>query len=424
MNRKILQLDDYNFISYVEKKTLGVEPILELYKGKLYCNIIKYFIDSCIKTFGSKIFSVKKSYQRTLCNILSSWMFSLYSTYDFSDDYFFPSNYKNMKILNEILLDMCKFDPNITSPQQRIDSVLEGLAEFYKNQLLLLKKYNATELYIKNKNNFTIVKYSYEQKRNNVIVLFYKFNINIKYTIRDKRLQNILNNILIPIDLYDSLSKKYTGNKNELDTLVWTIIYRYQLLGSNNHQLAVLPSIMRRLNADYNLNFEFFASTINATFNNYCSIYYDLERYFGSLGSFFDVIPIKGTFGFNPPYQVDIITNGLERLLDIMKNTVDELTFIITIPIWDCEGKEQMSKLYNNELKRQNIDYGEFDIIKKVKLSKYMRECKMISKENFTYIDHNFLLFKNKTIQNTYVIILSNKTHTSTLDKYNFFTHE
>ena len=32
----------------------------------------------------------------------------------------------------------------------------------------------------------------------------------------------------------------------------------------------------------------------------------------------------------------------------------------------------------------------------------------MIPKEKFTYVDHNFELYKNKTIQNTYVIVLSN----------------
>ena len=31
----------------------------------------------------------------------------------------------------------------------------------------------------------------------------------------------------------------------------------------------------------------------------------------------------------------------------------------------------------------------------------------MIPKEKFTYIDHNHLLVKNKTIQNTYVIVIS-----------------
>jgi hypothetical protein len=56
-----------------------VDPILELYRGKIYCNILNNFIFVCTKYLGKEIFSYKKSYQRTLTNLLSSWMFNLYS---------------------------------------------------------------------------------------------------------------------------------------------------------------------------------------------------------------------------------------------------------------------------------------------------------------------------------------------------------
>ena len=47
-------------------------------------------------------------------------------------------------------------------------------------------------------------------------------------------------------------------------------------------------------------------------------------------------------------------------------------------------------------------------IIKTIKKSKYFQGLRMISKNDFTYIDYNFHLFKNTTIQNTYLIVLSN----------------
>ena len=60
-------------------------------------------------------------------------------------------------------------------------------------------------------------------------------------------------------------------------------------------------------------------------------------------------------------------------------------------------------------------------IIKEIKESLYFRALRMIPKEKFTYIDHNFELYKNKTIQNTYVIILSNGTiDTTKFNNYNF----
>ncbi len=159
---------------------------------------------------------------------------------------------------------------------------------------------------------------------------------------------------------------------------------------------------------DYGLNFECFASSINSTFNNYCSIYYDIERYFGSVGSFFNMTPIKGTFGFNPPYQKDVMTNGINKLLEFLKESPEKLCFFITIPIWDNVGRKEMKELYNNELEKQNIDYGDFPIVNDIRESEYFMGLRMIPKEKFTYIDHNFELYKNKTIQNTYVIALAN----------------
>jgi hypothetical protein len=238
--------------------------------------------------------------------------------------------------------------------------------------------------------------------------MVYKFEIFINFTIKDKRLINILENVLLPVKLYNKLSANYTGPKNKVDDYLWAIIFRYQLLGSNNHQLAVLPNIMKQMQNDYNLNFECFASSINSTFKQYCSIYWDLEKHFGSVGSFFNIIPSQGTFGFNPPYQKDIIDKGINKLLIFLEQATNNLTFIITIPIWDLDGRKYVKEHFNNDLEKQNIDYGEFSIIQTVKNSIYFRGLKMIAKEKFTYIDHNFLLYKNKTIQNTYVIILSN----------------
>jgi uncharacterized protein YfeS len=98
---------------------------------------------------------------------------------------------------------------------------------------------------------------------------------------------------------------------------------------------------------------------------------------------------------------------GITRLLQYLSE-YNDLTFIITIPIWDLEGRKIMKELYNNELEKQNIDYGDFPIISTMKQSKYFKLVKMIAKDDFTYVDHNFNLYKNRTIQNTYVIVLSN----------------
>jgi len=403
----------------------NLEPLVELYKGKLFSCLIKIFTNDCTSQFGTGIFSIKKSFSRTLTNLLSSWMFSLYITYNFSGDYFFPTNYTETKVLENTIRDFCKYDSKLTNIDEKINKVLTNLKSNYKYQLELLEKYSKSDVYKNNKTNYKIKKSMISIKKNkaqNIESVFYKLEISVPFQIKDKRLTNVLNNILVPVKIYDKLVKNFTGPKGKVDEYLWAIVYRYQLLGSNNHQLAVLPKIMNLMTTDYGLNFECFASAINSTYPRYCSIYYDIEKYFGSVGSFFNLKPVKGTFGFNPPYQKDIIELGILKLLKFLEETNESLTFIITIPIWDDLGRKFMKENYNNELEKQNIDYGDFPIVNKVRESNFFKGLRMISKEKFTYVDHNFELYKNKTIQNTYVIILS--THDINLDELNSYDFE
>ena len=174
------------------------------------------------------------------------------------------------------------------------------------------------------------------------------------------------------------------------------------------------------MNNDYGLSFECFASAINTSLKNYCSIYYDLEKYFGSQGNFFNIDIIEGTYSFNPPYQKDIMDNGIKKLFTLLKKANDnnkKLTFIMTIPIWDKEGQEILNQ-------QNKIDYGDFEIIKEIKDSEFFIGLRIISKDKFTYLDHNFKLYKNKTIQNTYIIMIStNKLINFTyINNYKFIT--
>ena len=59
-------------------------------------------------------------------------------------------------------------------------------------------------------------------------------------------------------------------------------------------------------------------------------------------------------------------------------------------------------------------------VIKKVNISSF---GEFISKNDFTYIDYNFHLFKNTTIQNTYLIVLSNfkNNYITKINEYDFY---
>ena len=259
--------------------------ILELYRGKLFCSIIKDFIGMSIDIFGTKIFSIKKSYPRTLTNLLSSWMFTLYASEDFnpSEDPFIPNNYQENDSLKNTLRDLIKYDESIADSENKIILLISQLKNIFKEKLDILKKYKKSDYYKENKNKYKITKLLIKQTRD-VEYSFYKFNVHLQFQVKDKRLLNILDNLLIPIDEYEKLKSNYNGKKEYLDEYIWAILFRYQLLGSNNHQLGVKSDIMKQMKQDYDLNYECFASAINSTFNHYCSVYYDLDKFFGFFG--------------------------------------------------------------------------------------------------------------------------------------------
>jgi hypothetical protein len=402
---------------YPKYKTNKHDINKEIYRGELYCNLLKDFTKSCIENLNEKVFSHKKPLNKTITNLLSSWFFTLYQYYDFKDDPFFPTNYNHTKTLFKTFEDYCSLD-TIDDHINKINIIISKLINNYN--IILIKLNN----YIDSSNPIDMYKKIIYQERNNETIAFYKFVISIKH-ISNNKLNNIINNIILPIKQYDIMKQRYNGNIEDLDTIIWIILYRYQLLSSNNNQLAILQNILDQMKNDFDLSYECFASGINGSLTNYSSIFYDVEKYFGSMGSYYNIVPIKGTFSFNPPYQYDIINNGILQMIKHLDNTQEDLSFIITIPIWDLEGKKYME---DNMMKNNNniINYEEFIIMNIIKQSKYFKGLRMISKDNFTYFDHNFYLYKNKTIQNTYVIIMSNTNNEmiSTINGYDFYTYK
>ena len=72
------------------------------------------------------------------------------------------------------------------------------------------------------------------------------------------------------------------------------------------------------------------------------------------------------------------------------------------------------------------IDYEDFNSINKLFKSKYFKAKLMIPKNKFTYLDHNFHLYKNVTIQHTYILVVSNRNlnFQNIINKYNFSTNK
>jgi len=195
---------------------------------------------------------------------------------------------------------------------------------------------------------------------------------------------------------------KPNDNINKL-SLYFCILCRYDLLDGKNQQLSVLPYFKQHLKIIFNIDFELFGSCLNSTYSNYCSLFYDLEQHFGSNGNFFDLDIKVGSYLMNPPFDEDLMEKSALKMVDWL-NTIEGLTFIMTIPVWDSETSEKLSKKCGTTFYDMGT-YKAYDIVCN-KGKKYIVKQYTLCKTEFPYYDSK----NNRVINasNTYVIVMSN----------------
>ena len=420
MEKKFLS-NEY-FSCFYSPIDFEINPYLEIKRAEFLLKILNKFIQTLTHKLGVEIFSIKKNYLRTLTNMFSSWLFVQYSREDCIKDPILPSGNISDETLKITIMDMMKYDFSIQKEDRETMAseilTLLNIKNECQNHLNEFKIYRKSDYYQNIKKKFNVYKFIKIKKIKNTGTEYYYMKIQLYEKIVDENILKVLRNIKISKSVYNKLKDKYKKhNKNfsniDLDILIWCMMFRYTILGSHNHQLAVIPNVMEQLKNKLKLNIESFASGINHYFDNYCSLFYDLEKYFGSLGSFFNIEPIEGLFGFNPPYENYIMEKGTAKILYYLeKSEIDKkpLGFLITIPIWDKEGKIIMEEIYKSKPgKNMTIEYGEFKTISMINQSKFLKFKKLIPKNDFSYLDYFNMIYKDKTIQNTYIILMANK---------------
>ena len=194
------------------------------------------------------------------------------------------------------------------------------------------------------------------------------------------------------IAINNTLFKKLFDRTHNVN-LVFILFLRYKSLNSNNQQLAVYESFYRDLQEHLRLNFELFGSAINTIFPNYCSLFYDIEKYFGSKGSFFDYPLKEGFYVANPPYDENIMFKMTNHILDTLSiATSAALSILLVIPCWD----------------RNESKYGKFHSIEKLQKSPHTVFIKKIFKKNTKFFNYD----TNQLVSpvDVYFILVSNKS--------------
>lgn len=224
-------------------------------------------------------------------------------------------------------------------------------------------------------------------KGNNIILSF-----NTKcYTITKSNYYRIKNQII------DSSFQKYIT----FDTLVWCLLNRYSYFNMLNGLMgSVLPDKYLQFGS-VNEIFECFGSFLNHTSKYYCGLFYDLERYFGNVGNFFDTKFKSGLFFANPPFTIDMINKVCIHISKIVNN---KLTFILILPTWRIEDRIKLNKVCKSKLR---IDYKTDVDLNPVLNSDMFKSRYLYCKEDFPYYD--FVDETSRNFASTDVIVIGSK---------------
>lgn len=110
----------------------------------------------------------------------------------------------------------------------------------------------------------------------------------------------------------------------------------YDFLGCNGLQWAVPPKLLEYFKTQLGCNTEIFASPYNRLYDRFYSLF-ELDKQLGSSGEFFsapDSDFLEGVFQVNPPFIDAIFTKTTERLLQLLRKSDSELSFIYVMPNW------------------------------------------------------------------------------------------
>lgn len=164
----------------------------------------------------------------------------------------------------------------------------------------------------------------------------------------------------------------YSGDNYNQD--ISYLMKLYAIVGNNNTQLSV-PTIFDGI--------ELFGSPLNTHNPDYCSPF-EIEKKFGSLGSFFDFEPSEKhiTYGTlmlcNPPFDETIMSKMADKIISLVKK-YPSMGVLITIPVWDPETQKKL-KLKN---------YGKpFVCLTKLKSSGLITGHEVLDKNGYKYYDY------------------------------------
>ena len=359
---------------------------ISIYREQLRYDIIK----KIIKIFIDHIKNLKAKYKLDLYKFLKIKIIPYVQIWCWLQ-------YKNKKI-NDVII------PYISDETYNFDEYIEDVNYSLKKNIPS-EKFNDLKHKIK-----TYLSSAYEEFKNKsdkTIKISKEINSDGDIILLSTNFNGENRSIKVFKDIYERLKSKYImighGDKSDIDIYIYCICFRYGYIDGDMQQLAIHPNI-KYLMKKANVNFELFGSGINTISDRYCSLFYDIEKYFGSAGNFFSIDIKQGIYWCNPPYINSLMQKCSEKLVKILQSNKN-VGFIMTIPIWDNYTqkiiKDKILKNHNLNIDQSNFtDYPCYHIIKP-----YIKYELIIPKYTIPYF--SFKYNESKYASDTYMIYVA-----------------
>lgn len=237
------------------------------------------------------------------------------------------------------------------------------------------------------------------------------FHVNIDTKNKHKTQQKIYTLNKQFCSRLNTLSKPHN---EKLDVNIVSLLKRYEYFSTERFGITLSANEIYdfiKINGYEDNTLEAFAGSLNSNLKNYCSLFPDIESYFGSKGSFFKYPLDKCEYNIivsNPPYITSVMHLYAKKILRYM-NTCKNAVSIIIIPDWRSEKEYELDKniqftYHENKQTRQNIPYDGYYQLRE---SKYFSDVYCIG--SYEYDDY-FRGIKRVIDFNTLIIVISNES--------------
>lgn len=333
---------------------------LEFYMSKIFSELFTLYIDNCYKI------GLEGKVERAL----GTWLLlnqTICQQNGIYDNYVFPSKIFN---INGLLKDIKYLNTNNLNINYNLFNRLE-LELFCKNAVYRSWCFNNRQMklkFIKIKNKNSILQFSIKKGTGFFYLPNMFFHLNEKVLTKMKNL--------------------FIGNKNQFEEYLCCILIRYFSLMGNNLNAGVPEEVYQMIDDTYKVSIECFASPLNNTFKKFCSLFYDIEKPFGSIGSFFNQKNMSGFCVANPPFDETFMFMMAEKMIEFLKKS-NPLTYFIVIPDW-----------------KSNKEYGKYRSYELLKSCKYFVLERHLKKHEIVFT--NYSTYNRMNLSGAYIIVLQN----------------